>query len=32
VSSLERILTKVLVAADDHTTITRLSFKNTGAK
>jgi len=31
VASLERILTKILVGADDHTTITRLSFKDTGA-
>ncbi len=26
VASLQRILTKVLVAADDHITLTRLSF------
>jgi DNA-binding MarR family transcriptional regulator len=32
VASLERILSKVLVEANDHITITRLSFKNTGAK
>jgi len=31
VASLERILTKVLVNANDHITITRLSFKDTGA-
>ncbi|MBX8494098.1 MarR family winged helix-turn-helix transcriptional regulator [Pseudomonas cichorii] len=32
VATLERILTKVLVAADDHITLTRLSFKSTGTK
>lgn len=32
VASLERILSKVLVDANDHITIARLSFKNTGAK
>ena len=32
VASLERILSKVLVKANDHIAITRLSFKNTGAK
>lgn len=32
VASLERILSKVLIDANDHITITRLSFKNTGAK
>ena len=31
VASLERILTKVLVNANDHITVTRLSFKDTGA-
>jgi DNA-binding MarR family transcriptional regulator len=31
-ASLERILTKVLVSLDDHTTITRLSFKDTGVQ
>jgi DNA-binding MarR family transcriptional regulator len=32
VASLERILSKVLIDANDHITIARLSFKNTGAK
>ncbi len=32
VASLERILSKVLIDANDHLTITRLSFKNTGAQ
>ncbi|WP_426141750.1 MarR family winged helix-turn-helix transcriptional regulator [Pseudomonas sp. DWP3-1-2] len=32
VASLERILSKVLVDANDHITITRLSFIKTGAK
>lgn len=32
VETLQRILTKVLVAADDHITLTRLSFKSTGSK
>lgn len=32
VASLERILSKVLVDANDHLTIARLSFKNVGAK
>lgn len=30
VASLERILSKVLIDANDHIAITRLSFKNTG--
>lgn len=32
VASLERILSKVLIDANDHITITRLSFKTTGEK
>jgi hypothetical protein len=32
VKSLEQILTKVLVAADDQITISRLGFNQSGAK
>ena len=32
VASLEKILSKVLIDANDHIAITRLSFKSTGAK
>jgi DNA-binding MarR family transcriptional regulator len=32
VASLERILSKVLIDANDHIAIARLSFKNTGAQ
>ncbi|MET0124194.1 MAG: MarR family transcriptional regulator, partial [Pseudomonas caspiana] len=32
VASLERILSKVLIDANDHIAITRLSFKDRGAE